>query len=69
MFNGKIKKCKHLIKTKTGKTLCRVYNKRLGIIIDKDANGMIGCVYRDNSKYDYKDCPYNKGKEILEVGY
>jgi len=60
-YNGRIKPCKHLIKLSSGKYLCRIYNKRLGTVIDKLPNGdYVVCKNRLDKKQHYKDCPYNE---------
>lgn len=67
IIDGRIKKCKHLVKIK-GKTLCRIYNKRLGQVIDKDSKGnKIICINREDSPIDYVDCPYNTNKVIVAL--
>ena len=68
-LNGVIKKCKHLVRTKDG-TLCRIFHKRLGTIIDKDKEGnVVKCMLRAQAPYDYKDSPLNTDKPIFDVGY
>ena len=66
-----MKRCKHLVRTKDGKTLCRIYAKRLGTIIDvdKESGQVVRCVMRAQGPYDYKDSPLNTDKPLLEVGY
>ena len=67
LADGKYRKCKHLIKLGNGKTLCRIYNKRLGTIIYKTKDGQLfHCIDRMQSKVDYPGCPYNTGKPIQE---
>jgi hypothetical protein len=59
--DGKMRKCIHLIRTKNGKTFCRVYGSRLGTVIYTDSNGRkYGCILRKDSPLDYPGCPYNK---------
>ena len=66
-IDGKIKKCKHLVKLPNGKTLCRIYKKRLGTIIDKTKDGkVVRCVLRKDSKFDYEGCPFNTNKPRFE---
>ena len=65
-------KCKHLIRLrgKYGKTLCRVYHKRLwklsqgeNLVIDLIDTGTgkrpVICTERIMSTYNYVGCPYN----------
>lgn len=67
--NG-IKKCRFLIKYESGKTFCRIYKNRLGVKCGFKFKGEeIVCWMRKATPWDYKDCPYNSGKPILEVGY
>lgn len=67
---GKLIKCKHLVKLGNGKTLCRIYHKRLGSRIgtinfeDKRVN--VYCIEREKSPLDYKDCPFNTGKPMFD---
>ena len=77
--NKRLKKCKHLLRNfKLGTTRCREYNKRKllrfqnGIVIDtyKDKNDEkqhVWCVWRSNSKFNYKGCPFNvEGRMFFE---
>lgn len=62
-LDGKRKKCKFLIKLKSGKTLCRVYKTRINRILDIDKNGnMIMCLERKNkqNRIKYPNCPLNR---------
>jgi len=61
-------KCKHLVYLKNGKTLCRIYNKkkRIGSIIAIYNGKKYFCSSRERSTYDYKGCPYNSGKPIID---
>lgn len=52
--NGK--DCKHIVRLKNGKTLCRVYKTRLGRTL---APGVI-CGPREMDKNNYEGCPFNK---------
>lgn len=64
-IDGKFKKCKHLVKLNDGKTLCRIYNGRLGTVLDKDSEGnFIRCIMRKDSPFDYPGCPYNTDKPV-----
>jgi len=59
-----LKKCRYLIILKSGLTLCRVYNQRLG----KDIGHGNKCTYRENLRVGFKDCPYNKeGQPVYEI--
>ena len=61
---GILKDCKHLIRLKSGKTLCRVYNSRLGKKIGKmEHDGKVidvVCMMRECVKQNYSGCPFNK---------
>lgn len=50
--------CKYLVRYMDGKrpTRCLIYQHRLYALTGK--NQM--CVRRDNSKYNFPDCPFNK---------
>ena len=58
---GKLKPCKFLIKLKSGKTLCRIYNMRLG----RKLNDEFVCGTVETRRYDYEGCPFNTDREIL----
>lgn len=60
LYNGKLIKCKNLVKLANGKTLCRNYHNRLGTYICE----RYVCGSRAGSAFDYPDCPFNCGKEI-----
>jgi uncharacterized cysteine cluster protein YcgN (CxxCxxCC family) len=47
--------CKHLIRLKNGKTLCRVFNKR----INRDIGNNNRCFNREDTNYLIEGCPYN----------
>lgn len=55
-------RCKHLIKLKGGKTLCRIYNKkdRIGTIIAKHSDKKYICNDRVKSGRYIEGCPFNK---------
>ena len=57
------KKCPNLVTFKNGKTFCRHYNNRFG----RKLGGNYKCTLRVKTKFDYPNCPYNSGKEILKV--
>ena len=66
MVDGKIRKCKHLVRLKSGKTLCRVYKKHLGKLLFKDKKGIkYVCIMRKNNTHDYEGCPYNTEKPMF----
>jgi len=59
-YNGKLKKCKHLVKIKN-RTLCRIYKNRIGTVLEILPNGdKIICQERIKIKKHYKGCPYNE---------
>lgn len=51
-------KCKHLVILSSGKTLCRIYNKRLGQAIGFGNY----CTKRENVKINYPECDWNEGE-------
>lgn len=57
-----VKKCRNLIKLKSGKTLCRIYPTRLGKNMGKGKLGdmTFKCSLRENQHINYPDCRYNK---------
>ena len=68
-LDGVLKHCKHLVRLPSGRSLCRVYRRRLGLVLDIDSSGRkIVCVYRSASVYDYVGCPLNSGKPFFMVG-
>lgn len=58
------KKCRFLVILKSGKTLCRIYNNRLGTMITKENV----CILRENDKRNYPGCPYNKKEYEVKDG-
>lgn len=61
--DGRVKKCRFLIQLRSGKTLCRKYNTRLGTVIGGDkAWGIKVCGQRVKGEWDYDGCPFNTGK-------
>lgn len=66
VVDGKIIKCKNLIKLSNGKTICRIYNHRLGFkVYDSYRCGM-----RADCKQNFKDCPYNvEGQPMSIIGW
>jgi hypothetical protein len=59
--NNELRKCRNLVKLPSGKTLCRIYNKRTGFKIDDEKV----CGDRLDILYDFEGCPYNADKPIL----
>jgi hypothetical protein len=41
--NGEIRKCKHLVTQSNGRTLCRIYPRRLGVIVYKSETDTFRC--------------------------
>lgn len=58
--NGKKHKCKFLVRLSKTRTVCRIYSKRLGTIIAKDGDKLIGCAMRSQSAFNYPGCPMNE---------
>jgi len=60
ILDGKIKKCKFLVK-KGGRLICRIYRQRVGRIIDKSkvTGNVIYCGMREDLWINFPDCPYN----------
>jgi hypothetical protein len=56
--------CKQLIRLESGKTLCRIFRKRIGSVIDRSVvNGELvvtKCFFREDVKQDYLGCPWNE---------
>lgn len=66
MIDGRITKCKHLVKLKSGKTLCRVYKTHLGRVLHDNKDGTVQvCKLRKDGNYDYEGCPYNTDKPMF----
>jgi hypothetical protein len=63
-YKGITKECKHLAR-ENGKTYCRIYNHRLGTTMFSIHNTNFYCLMRENSQWDYLDCPYNTNKQIM----
>ena len=57
IIDGKQSKipCKHLVRLKSGKTLCRVYKTRL----NRDIGHENRCYMRKDSPWNYPGCPFN----------
>jgi len=54
--------CKYL-RIKGNKTRCAIYHRRLGTLIYRFPNGIVGiCRERKDTLYDYPNCPYNTNK-------
>jgi hypothetical protein len=60
---GRKRKCKFLVKLKNGKTLCRVFNTRLGRLLYQRGEFKVYCHLMENIKAKYPGCPFNEGKE------
>lgn len=73
MVGDKLKKCKHLVKLRSGKTLCRKWNERntkirkgVYLVIDmvkingKGTKKPIVCLPHSHYKHNYKGCPFNR---------
>jgi len=59
------KPCKHMVRLKSGKTLCRIYNKRIG----QDLGDGNKCVFRESVPFNYEGCEFNKeGQQMLKFG-
>lgn len=55
------KKCQNLVTLPSGNKICRNYNNRLGTIMKKEGR----CSMRSEGKYDYPNCPFNSGKQMV----
>ena len=62
IINGRItdKKCKHLVTLKSGNTLCRIFKKRIGTILNDETV----CNYREQLDANYPGCPFNKPGQL-----
>ena len=68
-----LKRCKYLVRLRSGTTICKIYAKRKllrtqnGIKIDsfvlRDEPKSIYCMWRGNGQFDYDGCPFNDGKK------
>jgi hypothetical protein len=56
ILDGKLVKCKHLVRLPSGKTLCRIYKTRLGTSIGP---GRV-CAQRERRHENFDGCPYNR---------
>jgi len=66
MDQGKIKKCRFLVKTSDHKFWCRIYPNRLGQHIGTLSSGeKLYCTLIQNAPTDFAECPYNEGKRPL----
>jgi hypothetical protein len=53
--------CKHLVFNEDEKTFCNIYETRIGTHLgDK-----IVCGLRCKDRFDYENCPYNKGEKLV----
>ena len=58
--NGKMRKCKHLVRLSSGRTLCRNYRNRLYSEMGTDEDGnTYFCSMREDVKFNFLGCPYN----------
>ena len=61
---GTNKDCKHLIRLKSGRTLCRVFKTRIGRVIGEmkvnDKVFPVKCLMREDVKQNYDGCPFNE---------
>lgn len=55
----KIVKCHFLIPQKDGKTLCRVYNTRLGRVLKTVGKESVVCTTTKDRQYNQIGCPFN----------
>ena len=73
MVDGKKKKCKHLVLLKNGKSLCRIYSKRLGKVLYSRVKGeeriQSVCMMREEVYYNYPNCPFNKEEQQVHPCY
>jgi hypothetical protein len=66
IVDGKIVKCRYLIKIGATKTTCRIFKNRLGVVIGKTEKGeRIKCADRKAAQFDYPGCPFNTGKPMF----
>ena len=60
VVNGVRRRCKYLQDSVEGRTYCRIYNRRMGIVLDYDEQHRpITCNYRYQVKLNYEGCPNN----------
>ena len=61
MLDGKIKRCKFLVK-KGDRLMCRIYRNRIGTLIDKSKimGVKVYCGMREHLWINFPDCPFNK---------
>lgn len=57
---GKRLPCKHLVKLRSGRTLCRIYRTRKGVTVYKTPKVKVICIDRVQVPLNFTDCPYNK---------
>jgi hypothetical protein len=53
---------------KPGKTYCRIYENRVGVIIGKTERGLVYCGFRKVIKKNFKGCPFNKPEYETQGG-
>ena len=72
---GKPFPCKYLGWHKDGTSFCRIYKQRLGRVLHKSEPNKDGkclvttCGQMKDMPFTFKNCPYNKGKPIKDVGF
>ena len=66
---GVLKRCRYVVRLRGGKTLCRIYNRRLGTVIGRTMREGkildIMCCKRDKVPYNYPGCPFNKVGQVM----
>jgi len=63
VIDGKVMKCRFLVKRSSGRTHCRIYHHRLGTLLYryKDGTKRIKiCNIRANAQWNYEGCPNNR---------
>ena len=60
VVNKRLKRCRHMVKLTHDRSLCRIYNHRLG----KGIGHGHTCISRMEDDWDYPDCPFNCGKPV-----
>jgi len=68
-LDGKMRKCKFLIRISDRITACRIYDHRLGQIIDisqKDLGVFVRCVNRSEDQRLFLGCPLNRSANCFK---
>ena len=61
-----MKPCRHLIFRKDGKSLCEIYDTRLGTLLGKDKFGKeYRCMFYNSLTAEIEGCPMNYGNKPL----